>query len=96
MSAPARLASRVLTAATMVVASAACTSTPPASPRLMARCTQFYALWFRYEQHITFHHTGQKAQADLALDDCQHGRYDAGLQQLEKMLRRGLIPIPPE
>jgi hypothetical protein len=94
MSALARFASSFLAAATIVIASAGCTSTPPASPRLLARCTQFYVLWFRYEQHITFHHTGQQAQAELALNDCQQGRYDAGLQQLEKMLRRGRVPIP--
>lgn len=96
MSALARLPSRLLTAATIVIASAGCTSTPPASPRLLARCTQLYVLWFRYEQHTTFHHTGQQAQAELALDDCKQGRYDAGLQQLEKMLRRGQVLMPPE
>jgi hypothetical protein len=96
MSALARLASRLLAAAAIVIASAGCTSTPPAWPRLLARCTQLYALWFRYEQHTTFHHTGQQAQAELALDDCKQGRYDAGLQQLEKMLRRGQVLIPPE
>jgi cytochrome c-type biogenesis protein CcmH/NrfG len=53
-------------------------------------------LWFRYEQHTTLHHTGQQAQAELALDDCKQGRYDASVQQLEKMLRRGQVPIPPE
>lgn len=94
MSALARFASCFLAAATIVIASAGCTSAPPASPRLLARCTQLYVLWFRYEQHITFHHTGQQAQAELALNDCQQGRYDAGLQQLEKMLRRGRVPIP--
>jgi len=96
MSALARLPSRLLAAATIVIASAGCTSTPPASPRLLARCTQLYVLWFRYEQHTTFHHTGQQAQAELALDDCKQGRYDAGLQQLEKMLRRGQVLMPPE
>lgn len=96
MSALARLALRFLAAATIVIACAGCTSTPPASPRLLARCTQLYMLWFRYEQHTTFHHTGQQAQAELALDDCKQGRYDDGLQQLEKMLRRGQVPIPPE
>ncbi len=95
MSALARLASRFLAAATIVIASAGCMS-PPASTRLLARCTQLYALWFRYEQHTTFHHTGQQAQAELALDDCKQGRYDAGLQQLEKMLRRGQVLVPPE
>lgn len=81
--------------ATLVATTAACTSAPPASPQLMARCTQLYRLWARYEQHITFHHTGQLARAELALDDCRHGRYEAGIQELEKMLRRGRFPVPP-
>jgi hypothetical protein len=96
MWARARLSSRFLAAATIVVASAGCMSTSPASPRLLARCTQLYGLWFRYEQHTTFHHTGQQAQAELALDDCRQGRYEAGLRQLEEMLRRGRVPIPAE
>jgi len=94
MSALARSASLFLAAGTIVISSVGCTPTPPAPPRLLARCTQLFVLWFRYEQHITFHHTGQQAQAELALNDCQQGRYDAGLQQLEKMLRRGRVPIP--
>lgn len=90
-----RLASRFMASATLAVAVAACTSAPPASPELLARCTQLYMLWARYEQHYTYHHTGQRARAELALDDCQHGSYDAGLQQLERMLKRGRIPVPP-
>lgn len=96
MSALARLASRFLAAATIVIACAGCTPTPPASSRLLARCTQLYMLWFRYEQHTTFHHTGQQAKAELALDDCKQGRYDDGIQQLGTMLRRGQVPIPAE
>src|SRR5262249_28201437 len=38
-----------------------------APTKLMARCTKLYGLWFRYEQHPTYHHTGQRAQAELAL-----------------------------
>jgi len=85
-----------LVASTIVGAMvAACASAPQPSPQLMARCTQLYGLWWRYENHPTFHHTGQRARAELALDYCQHGRYDEGIQELEKLLRRGRIPIPP-
>jgi hypothetical protein len=73
----------------------ACTTTPPASPKLMARCTQFYTLWVRYAHHPTFHHTGQMARAELALEDCKAGRYEAGLQELEILLQRNRIPVPP-
>lgn len=95
MSAMIRLASRLMARAALVATATACTSAPPASPELMARCTQLYMLWARYEQHITFHHTGQRARAELALEDCRYGRYETGLQELEKLLRRGRIPIPP-
>ena len=72
----------------------ACTVAPPASPERLAECTRLYALWARYEQHWTFHHTGQRARAELALDDCQHGRYDEGIAELKRLLRRGGFTLP--
>lgn len=66
----------------------------PAFPDL-ARCVSFYDLLVRYEFHTTLH-TGQKARAEIALDrDCRNGRYREGMGELEAMLRRGLIPVPP-
>ena len=65
------------------------------SSQLLARCTKLYGLWFRYEQHPTYHHTGQRAQAELALYGCENGENGDGIQVLEKMLRRGHLPIPP-
>ena len=50
-------------------------------------------MWARYEQHWTFHHTGQRARAELALDACQHGRYDEGIAELKRLLRRGCFVI---
>jgi hypothetical protein len=90
-----RLASPLATTIALVVAAAACTSAPPASPQLMARCLQLQALWVRYEPVLTLFHSGEKARVELALVDCQHGRYEAGIQELEKILRRGKIPVPP-
>lgn len=95
MSAWHRLAPRFAASAVAAAMAAACTSTPPASPELMARCTQLYMQWVRYEPILTFIHTGDKARSELALDDCRHGRYEAGLRELEKLLRRGRIPVPP-
>jgi hypothetical protein len=85
---------RLAAAVVLFAATAACTSPLPASPQLMARCTQLYGLWTRYEPHFTLHHTGQKARAELALEDCRSGRYEAGLQELERLLRGGRIPVP--
>ena len=76
-----------LLATTLLVA--ACAVTPPASPERLAECNGLFVLWARYEQHWTFHHTGQRARAELALDDCQHGRYDEGIAELKRLLRRG-------
>ena len=72
---------------------AACTSAPPPSPPRLAECTKLYGMWARYEQHYTFHHTGQRARAELALDACQHGRYDEGIAELKRLLRRGGFTI---
>ena len=95
MSMAVRLASRFAATTALVIAAAACTSAPPASPRLMARCLQLQALWVRYEPVLTLMHTGQKARVELAVLDCQQGRYETGMQELEKILRHCLIPIPP-
>ena len=65
------------------------------SPKLMARCTTLYGLWFRYEQHPIYHHTGQRAQAELALYGCENGEYNDGIQVLERMLRRARFSLPP-
>ena len=80
---------RLIVMATLLAVVSACSAVPPPSPKLMARCTQLYAMWFRYEQHPTYHHTGQRARAELALYDCQNGNYEPGIQELERLLRRG-------
>lgn len=74
---------------------AACVGAPPASPAKTNHCVQLYTLWSRYGQHVTFHHTGQRARAELAVEDCRDGRYEQGLAELEELLRRNRIPIPP-
>lgn len=72
---------------------AACAFASPPSPQRLAECTKLYVMWARYEQHYTFHHTGQRARAELALDACQHGRYDEGIAELKRLLRRGGFTI---
>lgn len=89
-----RPASRLAAAIGFLVAAAACTSVAPASPELMARCQKLQMLWVRYEPVLTLIHTGQKARVELAMTDCQAGRYEAGIQELEKILKRGKIPVP--
>lgn len=90
-----RLASRLAATTAPAVAAVACTLAPPQSPELMARCQKLQMLWVRYEPVLTLIHTGQKARVELAMVDCQAGRYEAGIQELEKILTRGKIPVPP-
>lgn len=80
----------------LVAVGSACSSALPPLPKLMARCTKLYALWFRYEQHPTFHHTGQRSRAELALYDCRKGNYEPGIPELGRLLRRGRIPLPSD
>lgn len=95
MSRGVRSSSRLAAAIAFGFVVAACTSAPPASPELMARCQKLQMLWVRYEPVLTLIHTGQKAQVELAMMDCQQGRYEAGIQELERILKRGKISIPP-
>jgi hypothetical protein len=80
-----RLAACVVSAAVAT----ACTSTPPPSPKLMARRTELYTLWWTYEQDPVFLHTGERARAELAVYRCQNGRYEEGIQELEGLLKHG-------
>lgn len=73
-----------------------CAPVPPASPTSMAECAKLYQLWFRYQQHPTYHHTGERVRAELALYGCQHGRYEEGIRELRRMLRAGGFTFPDE
>jgi len=68
---------------------ASCAPAVPASPAQLARCQKLYGLWWNYEQDPVFLHTGERVQAELALDDCQHGRYDEGIRTLKEILSHG-------
>lgn len=74
---------------------AACNAAPPPWLTQLQRCEKLYAMWARYGQHITFHHTGQRARAEIALEDCRAGRYQQGMAELEELLRRNRLTIPP-
>jgi len=48
----------------------------------------------RYETEHCPNQTGQRAQAEWALYRCQVSDFDRGLAELERLLRRDLIPLP--
>jgi hypothetical protein len=86
---------RLLLCAVFLANGVACSSTPPPSPALLARCELLYGLWFRYEQLPIFHHSGQKARAEWAIYNCRKSNYASGIEDLERMLQRGRFPLPP-
>jgi hypothetical protein len=64
------------------------------SPQPLGRCYQLYALWQRYETEHCPNTTGQRAQADWGLYQCQIGNFDNGFRELARLLHRDLIPVP--
>lgn len=87
---------RTVMALLMVATAAGCgLAPPPPSPELLARCQRDFALWTRYHHNQTVIHTGQRAKAELALYRCQQGQYHPWIEDIEDMLRRGKVPLPP-
>jgi hypothetical protein len=60
----------------------------------MARCQQLFSQRSHYHANGS-EPTAQDVQAEMALQDCRQGRYEAGIAALEGMLRSKGIPIPP-
>src|SRR5918995_3048002 len=86
-------ARRPLVVCAILLAAAAAPSELAVAQSPFGHCADLYRLWMRYEWHFTLH-SGQKARADIALErDCRGGQA-RGVEELQKLLRRGLIPIP--
>lgn len=87
-------AMRPAAAALLLGLLAACAKGEPPSPQL-AYCTELYQLYFRYHPVITFAHNGQRVRVELALEDCVHGNYAAGIRTLTTLLIRHRLTVPP-
>jgi hypothetical protein len=68
----------------------------PSSSALMARCSHLYDLWGRYDEDPVFFGLAEKSYAELALYDCQRGRYAEGIPVLERLLRQGGFNLPQQ
>ena len=66
-----------------------------ASSREAERCQQLYGVWQRYKATST-NGSGRDVQSQAALQDCRSGRVEAGIAQLEQLLRNDRIPVPGE
>jgi hypothetical protein len=66
-----------------------------ASSREAERCQQLYGVWQRYKANST-NGSGRDVRSQAALQDCRNGRVDAGIVQLEQLLRDDRIPVPGE
>jgi hypothetical protein len=86
-----RLAACVMSVSAAVAGASA--QQPPSSA-LMARCSHLYDLWWRYDEDPVFFGLAEKSHAELALYDCQRGRYAEGIPVLERLLRQGGFHLP--
>jgi hypothetical protein len=59
-----------------------------------ARCQELYGLWQRYKG-VSSNGSGRDVQSQTALQDCRNGHAEAGIAQLETLLRNDRIPVPP-
>ena len=59
----------------------------------MARCQQLFSQRSHYHANGS-EPTAQDVQAEMALQDCRSGHYEAGISALEGMLRAKGIPVP--
>jgi hypothetical protein len=92
-----RVACRLAACVMSVSAAVACApAQQPSSLALMARCSHLYDLWWRYDEDPVFFGLAEKSPAELALYDCQRGRYAEGIPVLEQLLRNGGFHLPKE
>jgi hypothetical protein len=61
----------------------------------LAYCTRLHGLYWKYHANY-FHHDGTWAEAELARHHCDHGNFEPGTKQLERMLRNDLFVMPSE
>ena len=86
---------RQITASLLLCGLAGCTASKGDWPPQLAYCAQLHNLYFRYHTIITYGHDGQRARAEIALDDCAHGDYAAGIEMLVALLIQNRVPVPP-
>lgn len=85
------------------VAALACLSTASAQTQTqtsqnakadMARCSLLHSTRSHYHANGS-EPSAQDVQAELALEQCKSGQYEAGIATLEGLLRSKGIPVPP-
>ena len=82
-----------------LIASIACVVTVSAyaaAPGQLARCSELYGVWWTYEQDPVFFHTGERAQAEFAVYECQQGNSTEGVRDLKDLMRHGRFTFPEE
>src|SRR5258708_2273123 len=79
-----------------VIVALACVGTVPALARApkddMVRCQQLFGIWSKHNGTSSY---SKQINADMALEDCRKGRYEAGIAQLNTLLGRMGVSVPP-
>ena len=80
--------------ATCLACAAPAFASPEPSSGEVSRCNYLYGLWRDYEQDPVFSHSGERAQAELALYRCLLGDYRDNVAILEGLLKHGRFSTP--
>ena len=65
----------------------------PAAAADMQRCQELYGAWQRYKGAST-NSSGRDIASQTALQECRSGHVDAGVAELEMLLKADRIPLP--
>ena len=75
---------------------AAQTASNRTAPSLKARCSQLLTYFDWYGASRSENTDGSRNMTSIAARvDCDHGRYEQGIAELEDLLRRKQFPVPP-
>jgi hypothetical protein len=83
----------LLTATLLAILAGTLGQAVPAAAADTDRCQQLYSAWQRYKG-VSTNGSGRDIQSQAALQDCRNGHVDAGVAQLEKLLKDDRIPVP--
>jgi hypothetical protein len=79
-----------------VLLATACALAAPPAAGLKARCDQLVAYYDRYGSSRSANSDGARNMTRVsAFLDCQKGRYEAGIKDIEDLLRRKRFTVPP-
>lgn len=82
-----------LAAAVALAGTTLAAAVQPAAAADAQRCQELYSAWQRYKG-VSTNGSGRDIQSQAALQSCRNGQVEAGVAQLEQLLKDDRIPLP--